>query len=132
VYAQSPVVLLAGFLERRAGLSEEQRRAVSDARREYEQEAAPVNARLAAAVEAKQAAVLENWGKSDDPADEFSVIRKERQALDDRYRERLLAVLNDEQRAVVAARPEATDFGPEYLPDRGISDEEWGEFREGK
>ncbi|NRA58927.1 MAG: hypothetical protein HRU13_12505, partial [Phycisphaerales bacterium] len=97
VYRDSSVERQMDAAEKLDSLSTEQRENLATIRDSYQREATPMNERWAKAIDEVQASEDGNWwgwGGEDTEADE---IEKEREELDERFVERVRALLTAEQ-----------------------------------
>jgi hypothetical protein len=122
VYRKSHATKAIAAAEKFGDLTEEQRQALAGVRSAYERDAAPLNDKWANEIEKKDNSSAggvfdQMWmGGMNDDDDPVTLARKSRRELDDQTRDRVVAILTEDQRA--------------RLPEKGhVPDNPWEQFQ---
>jgi hypothetical protein len=106
VYRKTHATKALAAAEGFADLTDEQRQNLANIRQAYERDLTPANEKWASEVEAKEnqsgGSIMQTWMNGmggDDAKDPLAQARKARHELDDQARDRILAVLTEDQRS---------------------------------
>lgn len=124
IYGESPVSRAIAAAKATKDITSEQKTQLDEIRTAFAKEADPINVRWAAAADEQFRKIGDDMmsmfqmDEEKSAKEPFFVIRKERRALDEKYREKVIAVLNQDQRdALTKADADRHDgYLPEFLP----------------
>lgn len=108
VYRESKAERQLEAAEKLDDLTSEQQESLAAIRESYQREASPMNERWAKAIDDQQADGEQSWWGWGGESSEADEVKEDREELDKRFVERVLAVLTPEQ---VERMPEAGDSG---------------------
>lgn len=116
VYRKSHVTRALAAAEGFSDLTADQRKSLEEIGQAYKRDAGPANDKWASELESKEnasgGAIMQMWMDGmggDDASDPVAQARKARREIDDRARERILAVLTEDQRSRLPAKGATPD-----------------------